>query len=315
MKAIGGYFELELKQAKSYHRNAISLNLARNCLEYILRVRKYKKIYIPYFTCEVLLEPLRRVGIDVEFYSINKFFDPIREYRLEENEAFLYTNYWGLKSSTIMNLKNIYGRRLIVDNSQAFYAQPVEGIDTFYSARKFFGVPDGAYLYIDETLKMDIGCDISINRMSHLLKRIDLGVEQGYEDFKNNEEFIDQPILKMSLLTETLMKSIDYKYIANVRKRNFEYLSSKLGSKNEYSFTIGTNEIPMVYPFLSKEGESLKEMLISKHIFVATYWPNVLEWCNPKSMEFFLTKNVLALPIDQRLEISDLDRIINILNL
>ena len=48
MKEIGGYFELQLRKGEHYHKGALQLNTARNCLEYILRAKKYKKIYIPY---------------------------------------------------------------------------------------------------------------------------------------------------------------------------------------------------------------------------------------------------------------------------
>ena len=48
MDAIGGYFSLELPQREEYHKHAIRLNTGRNCLEYILRAREYKKAYLPY---------------------------------------------------------------------------------------------------------------------------------------------------------------------------------------------------------------------------------------------------------------------------
>ena len=39
MKEIGGYFELEYANIKlNIHANAIKLNTARNCLDYILLV-------------------------------------------------------------------------------------------------------------------------------------------------------------------------------------------------------------------------------------------------------------------------------------
>ena len=44
---IGGYFELELPCFPEYHAKAIALNSGRFCLEYILRCRKYKKVYVP----------------------------------------------------------------------------------------------------------------------------------------------------------------------------------------------------------------------------------------------------------------------------
>ena len=63
MEPIGGYFSLELPHYGEYHKDAIRLNTGRNCLEYILRVRNYKKVYIPYYTCDVVLEPFKKLGI------------------------------------------------------------------------------------------------------------------------------------------------------------------------------------------------------------------------------------------------------------
>lgn len=34
-KAIGGYFELELRKGEHYHKDALRLNTARNCFEYV----------------------------------------------------------------------------------------------------------------------------------------------------------------------------------------------------------------------------------------------------------------------------------------
>ena len=63
MKAIGGYFELELQKNEEYHKDALSLNTGRNALEYILKANAYKKIYIPYFTCDVLLQPILKLKL------------------------------------------------------------------------------------------------------------------------------------------------------------------------------------------------------------------------------------------------------------
>lgn len=146
MHSIGGYFELELRKGEHYHPQALRLNTARNCFEYILRAREYKKVYIPYYTCEVMLEPVSKLGIEHEFYHINEHLEPKETLKLKVDEAFLYTNYFGLKQKCVEKLAGIYGKQLIVDNAQAFYAPRLNEIDTFYSPRKFFGVPDGGYL-------------------------------------------------------------------------------------------------------------------------------------------------------------------------
>ena len=178
--AIGGYFELELRKAEHYHNNAILLNSARNCFEYILLARMYKKVYIPYFTCDVMLQPLHKHHIDYEFYSINNRLEPIKDICLGFGEAFLYTNYFGLKQECVEKMSEMYGSSLIIDNAQAFFAPHVQGIDTFYSPRKFFGVADGGYLYTTELLPNDFPKDKSFMRMQHLLQRIDEGAEAGY---------------------------------------------------------------------------------------------------------------------------------------
>ena len=164
MEAIGGYFSLELPQREEYHKNAIRLNTGRNCLEYILRVRGYKKVYVPYYTCEAVMEPINKLGIPYEYYHIDIHFEIRDRFTLKEGEALLYTNYFGLKQRYVEQLAEKIGSRLIVDNTQAFYAKPIPGSDTFYTCRKFFGVPDGAYLYCDKDLDEKMEQDYSYDR-------------------------------------------------------------------------------------------------------------------------------------------------------
>lgn len=303
MNAIGGYFGLELSQGYHYHKDALYLNTARNCLEYILRVRQYTKIYIPYYTCQVILEPLKKLNIQFEFYHINEYIEPIKDYILSKNEAFLYTNYFGLKQNCVERLVKLYKTQLIVDNSQAFYSEPIEGIDTFYSPRKFFGVSDGGYLYIDKTLDIELEQDYSYERMSHLLKRIDVSAEFGFNDFgKNDDLLINQPIRKMSKLTDMILSSIDYNIVKTKRIENYLYLDSKLKDKNLIRLSLNNNDIPMFYPYLTNDKE-LRSKLISDKIFIATYWPNVINWVKEGDLEFRLTNNLLPLPVDQRYKI------------
>ena len=63
---IGGYFELELPHGQEFHSKAIALNSGRFCFEYLLKCRKSKKVYIPYYTCDSVIEPVIKLGIDYE---------------------------------------------------------------------------------------------------------------------------------------------------------------------------------------------------------------------------------------------------------
>lgn len=98
MKEIGGFFELELpKVNEKYHNNAISLNTARNSLEYILRSENYRKIYIPYYICSSVLEAIKKIDIESEYYTIDENFMPnVGLEGLKSDELFLYVNYFGV---------------------------------------------------------------------------------------------------------------------------------------------------------------------------------------------------------------------------
>lgn len=310
MDAIGGYFELELRSGEHYHKEAIRLNTARNCLEYILMARHYMKIYIPFYTCEVILEPIKKLGISYEFYSINYDLEPEIIPQVKEDEAFLYTNYFGLKQGCVEYLSEKYGDHLIVDNSQAFYAKRIDGIDTFYSPRKFFGVPDGGYLYTDCKLDKEFLQDKSYNRMRHLLIRAEENAEAGYSMFREADASLcNSPIKYMSAITDRLLRNIDYFYTKDIRRNNFKFLHDRLSEKNQLKFNLGNDAVPLVYPYLQEDGD-LKKFLISKRIFVATYWPNVLEWCSEQTVEYKITQKLAALPIDQRYIEKDMEALI-----
>ena len=313
MEAIGGYFSLELPQREEYHKNAIRLNTGRNCLEYILRVRGYKKVHVPFYTCEAVMEPINKLGIPYEFYHIDIHFEIKDRFALKEGEALLYTNYFGLKQRYVEHLAEKVGSRLIVDNTQAFYAKPVAGIDTFYTCRKFFGVPDGAYLYCDKELDEEIEQDYSYDRVAHLVKRIDLSAEEGFKDFRRVDDGLDnQPIRKMSKLTQRMMQGIDYEAAAKCRRANFQLLHNAFGKVNNLELRLEDDAVPMVYPYLVPV-EGLREKLIENKIFVARYWPNVLEWTKPDDIDYQLAYQMQPLPIDQRNGIEQMERIFKLI--
>lgn len=313
MEAIGGYFSLESRSGEHFHTGAIRLNLARCAFLYVLLARRFKKVYVPYYTCKVVLQQLHNADVDYEYYHINENFEPISIPQLKEREAFLYTNYFGLKQDFVKSLACRYGERLIVDNAQAFYAEPVAGIDTFYSTRKFFGVADGAYLYTEHTLNQTIEQDVSFGRMSHLLKRVDLGAEAGYQEFKINEEEIDdEPLKQMSKLTECMLLGIDYDSVAERRRVNYQILEEKLGASNLLGLEMDDSSVPMVYPYLPQSG-GMRGKLIANKIFVAQYWDSVIRENEASEWEHNAAKNICFLPIDQRYRQKDMERIISVI--
>ena len=224
MSPIGGYLELELNCYGEYFQDAIRLNSGRNALEYIIRARNIQHIFIPYYICHSVIEPIDKVGISRTFYHIDKNLDPIFNDRLKKDEALLFVNYFGLKQRAAELLTKKH-KNLIIDNAQAFYCRPLPGKDTFYSPRKFFGIPDGAYLITDKFLELQLEQDVSIDRINHLIKRIEYGPEHGYADYVKNEALLSgQPIKEMSNITKAILNGIDYKRVREKREKNFRFV-------------------------------------------------------------------------------------------
>jgi hypothetical protein len=314
MSPLGGYFELELRKGEEYHKNAIRLNTGRNALELILKVKQYKKVFIPYYTCDVILEQYNKLKNDYEFYSIDEKFEPLFNfYKIKGNEGFLYTNYFGLKDSFISTLSQNC-KNLIIDNSQAFYSLPKPGTPTFYSCRKFFGVPDGAYLYLVGVSEIDFPLDYSSERFKHLLGRIEFGAEAGYDDFKTNENnLIGQPIKLMSMLTQALLSNIDYDKVIKARKQNFLFLNEYLRESNQLELPVDHDFVPMVFPYLTPNGKNLKQKLIKEGVFVATYWPNVIKDTKKGDFEYYLAEQNVCLPLDHRYGKKEMNNMLKIL--
>lgn len=315
MKAIGGYFELEVPYFNGhYHKEAIKLNTARNAFEYVLRANKFSKFYIPYFMCNVLFEPLEKLNINYEFYNIDSKLEPKFDFaNVKKDEVFLYINYFGIKNKFIHFLSSEI-QNLIIDNSQAFYALPPKNIvASFYSTRKFFGVADGAYLYTNKILDADFEQDISCDRMSHLLKRIEYSAENAYADFIANENsLIDQPIKRMSKLTDKILSSIPYNKYSKIRNSNFSFLCNELKGYNKFKIKNGI-EAPLCYPFWIEFGAELKEKLIENMIFIPTFWKSALKFISTETIEHDFVNNLVSISIDQRYNIKDMQIIANII--
>ncbi len=298
MEELGGYIEFEHYHLPMLHDQAIALNCGRNCLIYLIYTRKIKKILLPKLICKSIIDVCLREKVQVRYYSIDEKFVP-GNISLEKNEWIYLINYYGqLSNEQIEDLYNKY-RYIIVDQAHAYFQMPIEGIDTLYTCRKFFGVSDGAFLYTDLMLKKDFEYDESYQRMNFLLGRFERTAAEFYKEYIiNNEIFENEPIKWMSKLTKNLLCSIDYKKVKKNRTENYMYLYENLKPYNELN--LKKIEGAYMYPLYIKNGEKIKRELISNNIYIPTLWPDVEDICDSNDLEYKFSKRILPLPCDQR---------------
>lgn len=120
-------------------------NYGRECLLFIIKKLNIKELYLPFYTCPVVWQTLRKAQCKIKFYHIDKNFMPVCDF--PSSSFIIYTNYFGINSKNIEILASKY-QNLIVDNAQACYMPLNYGIAGFNSSRKFFDITNSAILNI-----------------------------------------------------------------------------------------------------------------------------------------------------------------------
>ena len=305
MRELGSFIEMDFRDAPGYYEgeNVLALNTARASIYHALTVMKLNTIHLPFYLCPSVEKFLLRKGITVNKYSISTAFEPI-DVNPKQDEAILIVNYFGIISpvrlqSVIQRFENV-----IVDNSQSFFTEPFENCYTVYSPRKFVGVPDGAYV-IGKNVQLHselLPQDFSSNHAAFLLKRVEYGSSAVYAERMKNEERLDQSdLMRMSKLTQLLLKNIDYKNIRDKRLENFQFAHRLFKNINLLSSQIENieNLNPMVYPLMVENAE-LVEKLNAKGIYTGRWWKDVLITVSKESFEAQLSTFMVPIPIDQR---------------
>lgn len=312
-KPIGGFFEFEIAEGNDlYHNDAIKLTTGRACLNYALKVIKPGKIYLPFYCCNALYEPISLNGIDYEFYSIDAQLEIENLPELKNNEIIIYTDFFGIKSSYTRFLASQYSDSLLIDNSHSFF-QKQEYPDnfTFTSARKYFGVPDGAFLYAPTNQKTDMtikrNTDISID---HNILRLLGAQSEAFQKYKDYEKKLGSEIERISIFSEKVLSTLDYEKIRTIRERNFKMLHKQFGEQNRLNIDSKERD-PFCYPFLP-ETPLKKSDLYEEQIYIPNLWGEILnrETASEYPMECTFSIDIAPIPIDHRYGVEDMERLI-----
>ncbi|WP_435579663.1 hypothetical protein [Gilvibacter sp.] len=300
MKPIGGFFELELPKGDSlYHNDAVALSTGRACLNLIIKETQPKKLYLPYYSCEALFQPILECKVDFEFYKINERLELDEDIAVQEGEYLIYINFFGLKRKYVQQLKATYGAQLILDNTHDYFFQEVEGY-SFTSARKYFGVPDGAFLYGSSSSDLNHVERFTEASLEHSLHRLLGNQDRSFALFQQYEASLSSDLLRISKVSEMLLKLVDYKQVIQRRQENFEVLERELSAVNTLAWepdSIST----FCYPLLLEKHVE-KATFHREKLFIPTLWPDVLERDDIASYPVAekLTSDLLPLPIDHR---------------
>lgn len=312
MKSIGGFFELEIATGNSlYHDHALGLSTGRACLNYILKLIKPSKVFLPYYCCDALFEPIVINSIDFEFYSIDEQLEIKSLPELKANEVIICVDFFGIKTKYINSLLDIYKSKLVVDNTHSYFLQGYKRNNySFTSARKYFGVPDGAFLYVPEGIKpnknIDSNTSVSIDHNVHRLIGLQ---EQAYLEYVDYEKGLNSEIEQISILSEKILSTINYAEVRKRRDANFKFFQEEFGNLNRIDID-GNERDCFCFPLLLDHPID-KKRLFNENIFIPSLWLDTLNRSQKEDfrLECMFSNELLPMPIDHRYSFEDLQRV------
>jgi len=314
MHPIGGFFESEkdLTGSQELHPAALRVSLGRGAFRLVLETLRPKRVWMPFYICKVMPDTLDLLSVPYEFYHLNEKLEPAQPLAINEGQCAVVINYFGLQGKPVGQLGRKLGKRLVVDNTQAFFDGPCAGAFSLNSARKFFGVPDGSYLFSPVRLDKDLPENLATS-MLHLTKRAEGDLAAGYAAFQAYENSLKPEVQGMSRHSRKILGRIDYPRVRERRRKNFVTYQKLLGSQNLFRCELDEASVPFCYPFVPKTKLN-RTRLHERGIFVPTLWPEISESADSRfAFERDFSQRLLPLPLDQRYGEEDIRTVVDAL--
>jgi hypothetical protein len=262
-------------------------------------------VHIPHYASSVWGKIAQELEIETVYYNIDSAFLP-KDIDERDGDAVFLINYHGLCAGYI---KNAPFKNKIVDNSMAFFEEPPKDENTYtiYSARKFFALPDGAYLVSGKPFENMpvLEKDVSYKRTRMLFHALELGSGEAYKESQTNEQELANSTKAMSSLTKKLVCTVDYEKEKQLRNRNFNILHSCLKKYNLLSIDKDGNYAPQFYPLLV--NADIRARLVAKKIYIPLMWRKTLSEEFDGLAEKTFSEELISLPIEPDYSENDME--------
>lgn len=313
---MGGFFGLELPEYNNFPFDESDFcaftNSGRTALACILdNLPRPRRIYIPRYICHTLAEPL--TDFSTETYGCRADLSPILPDDAQQEDIIILVDYFGLTARHVLDAAAQFPGQVIVDATTALFSKSGEQFPTFYSPRKFVGVPDGGVACAPFPLVQRPEATTPTSAASlHLLQRIEGGVLSAAAAAQQAENALCGTRFAMSPLTRRLLRSINFQTVSQKRLSNYRTLHRSLASLNRLKLPEHPDSPPMYYPFVCGIP-GMRDDLIDAGVALPLFWEEVIDTTPAHSTENTLARTLLPLPIDQRYDENDMQKLLRLI--
>lgn len=354
MKDIGSIFPLyDCYFSEDYSKKPLSsryesLKLYSLCREALYDIaQEYhdtgKRVLMPAYTCQTVIEPFLQLGWDVSFYSISRklridsqsLLDAINLYN---PDVVVAHPYYGMdfdeEEIDLLRRAKLKGCILVVDITQCIFSNVRLSFADYYvgSYRKWFGCPDGAFL---EPMNSDhkISHDGYTDNQTFVGKQTDAMYLRGVY-FVTNDETVKQISIRlnkeavhgisqtitphrMADISLRMMANEDMEYNQSQRMCNYHILFQ--GLRNDGDCALVCDDLsqitnaPLYFPIYIENRAELQKRLAQHHIYAPVLWPVCNSAIQINETIAYIFNHLLAIPCDQRYDEDDMNRIIKVI--
>lgn len=293
----------------------------------IIAVSGKREAWLPYYCCSAVINPFIRLGFHLHYYSMGR---NLKKPRFPEQQAitggvFLFINYFGRRNQPVIDWLTSIERNffIIEDNVQAsLNSGPCYGDFIINSYRKFLPQPDGALLASNWPLRLSLlpPCEDYLSRVliGKVLRQNAGDSEVFLQLFAEAESSLDQchEPRSLSFLSRFMMERTDIAAAASRRIQHYDYLFELLqgdpllsSSYRPLFNVLEPGEVPLGLPItvLPARRERLREYLKEQGIYCPVHWSLSYTSNTSFAEDFTLSRSILTLPVDQRLDNSSLE--------
>lgn len=328
MKEIGSIFPLCGKRHDgSPHNNVmVDRKLVSFCREALYIIAKKesaagKRVMLPRYTCDTVIAPFREQGYECTFFptnsdltiDISKTWEVFATFR---PNLIVVHPYFGMDLTTdeqdMLGKMHRDGCEIILDLTQCLFSKMRLPFVKYYvgSMRKWFAIPDGAFLETAETVDIPVNENKDIVALQTEAMRLRAEYfESGDAETKSRsislshevEELMTRPITPHVMAEDsvTLLACENAERQQKIRIENYKRLYEGLKDVSDIELIADISRLttaPLFFPFRVKDIRSMQRKLAQKSVYARLIWEE--------------EDRILTITVDQRYDLSDMDRVI-----
>lgn len=322
------------------------LSTGRSSIKFVIKTIEerqpiIKKIAVlPSFTCNTVYEPFLKLGYEIYYYPVGKDLRTTAKTILKtvfdkDASIVLFHRYFGFDTldnqvDAMCQVLRGLGKYSIEDCTQCLYSDIPRADSDFIvgSIRKWAGTPDGGFAVCRDGFlnnkPQNADTDLEQYKIKasyakyYYLFNSERGKEKMLTMFRAAEDYLDkqEKLYEISDMSKKVQSNLDVKELVNKRKNNYHTLFEGIKHTVTPLFTFDVKrEVPLYFPILVNDRSSLQNYLAKNRIYAPIVWPKddkQLRQCEGAENAY---KHLLCIPIDQRYDVDDMNRIISVINL